>query len=122
MVYFFLAASAALFFLGIRVFGIVPRVKGVIAATHVATTVMRSRDMSEEEKESAIQKAALEMIGSFLSILVRTALIVAISIAVVALGSETALFSMQDAIHAASNWTFIVVSTLLMIGAFLVFK
>ena len=117
MAYLFLALSLGMFIVAIKLLGIVPKVKNVISTTHAATATMKSRELSEEQKEAAVQKAAVEMFGAFISIFARVLLTLAVPITFVMFGSFIGLYSTDDAVRAASDWYFIVGSTILMIGA-----
>ena len=82
-----------------------------------ATAVMRSKDLSEAQKESAIQKAAIRMFGSFFSILGRVILTLAVPVGFVMMGSWFGLYTAQDALLAAENPSFIIGSSIVMTGA-----
>ncbi|HSK41346.1 MAG TPA: hypothetical protein VK943_16395 [Arenibaculum sp.] len=111
MAYLFLILSTGLFVVALRFSGAVPQVRFAMAQTREALAAMSAGDLSEEDKETAVQKAALRMFGSFLSILLRTALCVGVPVAFVALGLAAGLYHMDDVVRAATNAWFIAGST-----------
>jgi hypothetical protein len=122
MIYLFLSLAVGLFVVALKASGLVPRAQVVFSATRAATAVMRSPELSEEQKETAVQKAALEMFGSLFSIAVRTVFTLALPVALVLLGCAVGLYSAEEAVRAASNWYFIVLSTVITAVAFVVIK
>jgi hypothetical protein len=118
MVYIFLCAAIGLFLIGIRVLGLVPRVKLVITASKQAVAVMKSPDMSEDEKEAAIQKAAVQMFVSFGSILIRTATVCLVPLAFILLFAKLGLYTTAEVYQGSTDIYFITVSTIVMILAF----
>ncbi len=117
MVYVFLAAAIGLFIIGIRILGIVPKVKLVISASHDAIEVMKSPDMNEENKERAIQKAAVNMFSAFFSILVRVAVICLVPIGFVLFFAQLGFYANTEALDASTDLYFIMASTIAMIAA-----
>lgn len=122
MVYLFLVLAIGLFIISLKILGVVRRVGLVIRDVHDAMSVIRSTDISEEEKEAEIQKAAIGMLGSFFSITLRVAATLAIPVLFVAVGSLIELYTYEEAIYAASDWKFIITSTAVMIGAMIVVR
>jgi hypothetical protein len=120
MVYVFLLIAIALFAVSIKLFGGGAKIKLVVAATREARSVIRSRTLNEEAKEAAIQAAAIRMFGDALSILLRAALALVVPFAFVLLGAALGLYVIDDAARAASDWYFIIGSTIVMIGALMV--
>ena len=122
MVYFFLAASIGLFILGINVLGVVPRVKHVIANSREALSVVQSTQMSEDDKEAAIQKAAVRMFGAFGSILVRVAVICLVPVGFVYLCAGLGFYTTAEALQASTDVYFIIISSIVMIAALFFIK
>lgn len=115
-----LFAAIVLFAASMKLFGVAPRIRLVMAATREATVVMRSRTLDEREKEAAVQSAAIRVVGHALAILVRVALTLAVPFAFVALGSALGLYLIGDAMRVATTWSFIIGSTIVMVGALIV--
>ena len=67
------ALAIAAFVLGFQIFGIVPTARRIVGVAGGATAVMRDAEMDDEAKEKAIQKAALSMMGGAVSIFLRIA-------------------------------------------------
>lgn len=122
MVYLSLVLAIGLFIVGIKILGIVPRVKLVVSATHDALAVMKSVELSEDEKEAAVQRAAVSMFGAFGSILLRVAVVCLVPVGFVLAGAKIGLYDSGELLRASTDWTFITVSTLIMIGALFLVK
>ncbi|MGH6913058.1 MAG: hypothetical protein ACREH3_05070, partial [Geminicoccales bacterium] len=84
--------------------------------------IIRSKSLTDEEKEAAIQKAAIFMAGSVVMILGRMALCLLVPTAMVWLGAQFGAYSTADALVAASNWTFIVASSVVMMAALTIIR
>ena len=117
MIYLFLLLAMILFIASLKVFDVVPKVTFVFSETRDATSVMKSKELSDEQKEAALQKAAVRMMGSFFSILGRVGLTVVVSFSSVLLGSAIGFYEIGEAVSVASDWPFLIGSTLLMIVA-----
>lgn len=77
MAYLFLILAIGLFVVSIKLSGVVSKVRTVIVATREAVSLMKSTKLSEEQKEAAVQEAAIRMLGAFFSILGRVAFVLA---------------------------------------------
>jgi hypothetical protein len=122
VVYLFLAVAIALFALGLKVLGGVSELGLVVAATREATAVMTSRTLDEAAKEVAIRSAALGMFVRALAIAAKFALALAAPLVVVLLGVALDLYGIDDVLRAASDWYFILGSTLVLVGALIVVR
>lgn len=122
MTYAFLAVSVFLFMLAIKLFGVVPQVRKIIAETQMAVGVMRSRELDDEEKEERVQKAAIAMMASCVFVTLRIAATVAVPVIFVAAPVYFGLYTADEVYAAASNWIFIVVSSVVMIGLWVFVK
>lgn len=113
MSYVFLTAGLVVFVLGIKLLKLVPRVKGLLVGTREAVSVMRSPDLSEDEKERRIQRAALRTSGAFVDILLRSAASLVAPLVCVAIGVGAGLYGMDEAMTAAANPYFLLFLTVL---------
>jgi hypothetical protein len=122
MVYAFLAAGVLVFVICFRLLDVVPKVRAVIEAIRRAQGIISSKSLTDEEKEAAVQRAAIAMTGSLVAILGRVALCVLVPTVTVWLGAQSGAYSTADALVAASSWTFIVASSVVMIAALAVIR
>ena len=122
MVYFFLAAGVVIFIIGLKVTGVVPRVRVVLSSSHDALAVMKAADLDEDEKERAVRSAAVRMFGAFFSILLRVSAICLAPVAFVVLFAYLGLYSGADALEGLSDWYFVTASTLVMVAALFVVR
>lgn len=122
MIYLFLGLSIGLFIICLRVLSVLPAVTRVVLDSREALGILRSKDMTEEQKESAVQSAAMRMFSSSFSILFRVILCFGIPVCWVLLGSIFGFYQVEEASHVASSWSFIIGSTILMILGWKIFK
>jgi len=122
MSYLFLALSVVVFMVGIKLLGVVTRVHKVIVLSRCAVSTMRAAQLSEDEKEIEIQRAAVEMSKSCISILVRVFLILAVPYALILFGEFLGFYNHEQLVSAATNWMFITVSSIAMVVALVVLK
>lgn len=117
MVYTFLYIAIGIFVVGIKIMGIVPRVKLVMVESHAAVSVMKAPDLSEEEKEVAIQRAAIRMFGSFGSILIRGAVVCFTTAGFIFLFSKLGFYSITQLYESLTDVYFLSATTIAMIMA-----
>lgn len=119
MVYAALAVAVGLFAVGLRLTGVVSKARAVLSDANRSLQVMRSLDLTDDEKEVRIRAASLGMFVAFFSILTRTAIAIAIPAALVALCIVAQVFRAEEAVSAGMDWRFIIASALF-VTAFLV--
>jgi hypothetical protein len=120
MVYLFLAIGALVFVICFKLLDVGPHVRAIVPAARQAHGIIRSVSLTDEAKQTAIQKAATIMAGSAVVILGRMALCLMMPMAAVWLGAQSGAYTMADALAAAPNWTFIIASSLVMLPALIV--
>lgn len=118
MVYLFLMIATVLFMAALRLSGTVPKVRFAMAQTRAALATMAAADLSEEAKETAVQRAAIGMFGSLASILLRTLVCTGVPAAFVALGAAGGLYGMEDVVRAGTDPYFIAASTVVVVAGF----
>ena len=104
-----------LFVAGIKILRLIPQSKQIVVATTGALAVMRSTELGEHEKEAQIQKTAIRMFASLFSILARVIILFLVPALFVVLCSWLGFYSLEEVIRAATNWYFIIGSTVIMI-------
>lgn len=117
MIYVFLGTSLVLFLYSLRAVKLAPKVREAISQTRAVVAIMGAADLSDTEKEAAVQRGAIRMIGAFFSILARSAVCVLLPFGLVAMGVGAGLFHHDEAMEAAVNWYFVVGSSVVMILA-----
>lgn len=115
MTYVVLSVAVAVFILLIRLTRIVPVTRVMMADTRDALAVMGAPDLSEDEKERAIQSAAIRAFRALFSIVARVAVIVFLPLLLVIVGANVGLYTLEEASAAAVNGYFIAASTLVVI-------
>lgn len=122
MIYFFISFGLFLFVLAFHFLKIVPATKDSVAVARGAFDAVRSRSISDEEKEAASRQAAAQLFGGFISILIRSAAALAISLLPVLFGATTGLFTIGEATAAATNGYFVGGSLLLVLPVMVVLR
>lgn len=122
MIYFFISFGLFLFVLAFHFLKIVPATKDSVAVARGAFDAVRSRSVSDEEKEAASRQAAAQLFGGFISILIRSAAALAISLLPVLFGATTGLFTIGEATAAATNGYFVGGSLLLVLPVMVVLR
>ncbi len=119
-VYVTLAVAVCLFAVGLRVAGVVPTARAVLGNANEALRIMRTPDLSDDDKAVAIRAASLGMFGAFFSILARTVAALAFPVLLLAFCIAAGLFDTDQAESASIDWRFIagslaVVSAILLV-------
>jgi hypothetical protein len=97
-------------------------VRRAVAIAVDAGAVVRSKSLTEEEKQKAVQKAAIASFASFLSLLVRVALAASGATLVIALGMLAKLYSLDDVLGAASDWVSLLAVSVAALAAWLLWR
>lgn len=108
MVYLVLLAALVVFLLGIKFTGLIGHVSTAATDARQALTVIQNTNISEDEKEAAVQAAALRMFASFFGILARAMVAVVVSILLVLVSIWAGLCTIAAVEAALTNWLFIV--------------
>ena len=120
MAYAILLIALALFMAAIHFTGMVSRVKVVIVTTHETLGIMRSTALDDDQKEAAVQKAAVAMMLSFFTILLRVIVICAVPALFVYICMGAGLLT-EEALYAGlSNWYFIVITSVIALAVLFV--
>jgi hypothetical protein len=122
MEYVALSAATVAFTLCLHFFRIVGLARRIIGASGEALTTMRASALSDEEKETAIQRAAAEVMVALVALLARVGAAIALSLAVIYAGTFVNAYSMDAVMLAAGDWYFIAGSSLFVIIAMIVMR
>lgn len=115
-------ASILVFVLVFWKAGVVPAAQKAIATASGAGKVMSSKDLDDEVKEKEVQKAAIGLLGSVVSITVRSILSL-VAAAVPIYGAEAAgLVSADLVIDFMSRWDVIIIVSVVMIAGYFVVR
>lgn len=113
MSYLFLVLGLVVFVLVVQRLGIVAKVREAVRRMGGAVAVMRATDMPDDDKERALQRAAVRMGIAFLDILARSAAAFAVPLAGLYGGAVAGLYSPDEAMRAAWNPWFLLFLTAL---------
>lgn len=112
------AASVLAFVLVFWISKAVPAAQKAIATATQAGRVISSKELDDDTKEKEVQKAAIGLVGSVVSITVRTA-VALIAAALPIYGAEAAgLAGSAAVIDFLSRWDVIIIVSVVMIAAY----
>ncbi len=120
MIYLALAVAILLFVAVLKLGRVVQRSLDVVATVRGTLAVMASATMSEDEKESRVQKDALLMMRAFAILAFWSAVAVAVSVLAVVLGSLAGFYDLESAQAAAESWEVILAACVIMTAALVV--
>jgi len=120
VIYLALAVAILLFVAVLKLGRVVQRSLDVVATVRGTLAVMASATMSEDEKESRVQKDALLMMRAFAILAFWSAVAVAVSVLAVVLGSLAGFYDLESAQAAAESWEVILAACVIMTAALVV--
>jgi hypothetical protein len=94
----------------------------VLSVATGATAVLKDKNADDLVREKAMQKAAIDLFKSFFTILFRSALALALSLAPIWLADVAGLVSIDEVIIFMSRWDVLIVITLIVTAGYLVWK
>lgn len=106
------AVSIGLFMLVFRVTGIVPSARGAIAITQGALVTMRDPDIDEEERERAVQAAALRLVARTGSLILRSLLALGVAFLPVLAADWAGLSPRDVTLSFMARWDVILIATI----------
>lgn len=101
-------------------FGVPDRAKAAIDRSRQALAVVRDKQLSDLEKEKAMQEHAKRMFGLFATITLTSALALAIPVGIVALLDYAQVLDMQTVLDRTLSWQVLVAATVIGLAAFAV--
>jgi hypothetical protein len=113
-------AALAILAVALWVSGVMRVSAGVLATTQSAAAIMRDPALDDLAREKAIQRASMRLLGDFASILFRSILCLAVSIAPIWLADATGLASSHAVIQFLSRTDVIVVASVVMVVGYLI--
>lgn len=113
-------AAGILAFVAVLHFGrAVPLAREAAQVAGEAAAVMRAPDLGDDEKERRTRRAAVRLFGSFAAISLISLAALGAAAAVVWLGAVAGFYGLGEAVHTASSWPFILISSAAMIAVWL---
>jgi len=117
MPYLFLTLGLGVFLICFQHLRILPKVKQSLATTHQAVAVLRSAQLSDTEKEAAVQRAALRMGRAFCDILLCSAAALLGAALFAFAGIPAGLYGTGDVVAAGQSPLFLSFLALLAVAA-----
>ena len=122
MTYLAIALAIAVFCWSLRAFRLVPASLDAVSTAREAAGVMRDPALDDDEKESRVQAAALRLFKLFATITLRVVVALALPALAVALLTWIGAVEAEAVLDAALSWPVIVVSTVVMAAALVVWR
>jgi hypothetical protein len=113
-------ASIGIFVGALWVFRVARVGAGVLAIARHAVAAMRDENLDDRAREKTVQRASIQLIGAFVSILVRGALAFLVSFLPIWLASLTGLASAEDVFRYLSRWDVIVIASIVVIAGYVI--
>ena len=115
MTYVVLALAAGLCILCIRLTGLIGQTRTIMSDTRRALDVMRAPNLSEDEKESALQRASLRMFADLGMVVLQTVAVFAVPVLFVLAWTMVGHPTLEEIEAAAMSWPFILGTTAVML-------
>ncbi len=113
-------ASIGFFIGAFGVFGIARVGAGVLVIAKGAIGAMRDKRLDDEVREKTVQRASIQLIGAFFSILVRSALAFLASFLPIWIASLAGLATIEDVLRYLSRWDVIVIASTVVIAGYVI--
>jgi hypothetical protein len=112
--------ATACFGIGLRLLGVVAAGRKVIATSRVAANCIRDPTISDLEKEKVVQKASLSLMGGFLSIVVRGAGALVVSVLPLLAFDAVGLVRVSTVTRLLATWQGILLGSVGMLLAYFI--
>lgn len=116
------AVAIISFLVGFRISGVTPTAQRALATALAARKVMRDPDIDELGKEKAVQKSALSLFGSFISIFLRSLVTLLISVLPIWLADLAGLVLMAEVFEFLARWDVIIGASVLITAGWLIIR
>ena len=113
-------ASIGCFIVTFWLLGVARVGAGVLTVARGAVTAMRDENLDDAAREKAVQRASLQLMGAFASILVRSALALLISFLPIWIASLAGLASIEAIVAFLSRWDVIAVASMAVIAGYVI--
>lgn len=114
--------SIGLFICGLRLFGVLRVAASVIVSAQESAIILKDKSIEDSEREKKLQKFAIQLLGSFISISIRSIFTLFLSFLPIWLASFMGLVGIEDVISFLSRWDVIAITTALMVLGYYVWK
>lgn len=120
MIAFIAITSIAIFFVALHLSGVIRTGMGVTSTLQASLATLRDKDMDDLQREKAMQSASLQLMGSFLSILLRCLLCLLAAYAPLWGADAAGLAPSEDVMGFLSRLDVILLSTVFFVLAYII--
>jgi hypothetical protein len=113
-------SSIVVFIAALWAFGVARVGAGVLATAQGAVAAMRDESLDDEAREKVVQRASIQLMGAFASILVRGALTFLASILPIWLGSLAGLAEIEEVMDYLSRCDVILIASVVITAGFVI--
>ncbi len=114
--------SVGLFIGAMWAFGAITVANSVVGTAKGALATIRDDSISDEVSEKEVQRAAIRLMGAFLSILLRSALALLVSFLPIWLANSFGLAATADVLLYLSRWDVITILSVAFIAGYLLWR
>jgi hypothetical protein len=122
MLYAVASLVVIVFMAALVIFRIVPAAKVAVNTSRGVLKSLSNPQLTDMHREQILQQASLSLLGSFVSITLRGAAALAASFLVIYIADQTGVVGMQAVIDLLSSPTVIIVTTIILTAAWLLWK
>jgi hypothetical protein len=112
--------SIGVFIFALHLFGIIRVASNVLPTARAAFTSPRDNSLDDRAREKELQHAALQLLGAFISIFIRSMLTFLASLAPIWLASLMGLVKIEDVTRYLSRWDVILTTTVLILAGYVI--
>jgi hypothetical protein len=122
MIYAVAALAIAVFMFAFMALGIVPVARAAINTSRAASRALADPALDDDGREQALRQASLSLLGNFASITLRGALALALSGLSMLAADAAGVAPIGEVITLLSSWQAIVVTTIVLTAAWLIWN
>jgi len=112
--------SIGVFICALRLFGVVRVAASALVTAQEAVTTLRDSSLDDRTREKELQHAALQLFGTFISILIRSMLTFLASLVPIWLASLMGLVKIEDVTRYLSRWDVILTTMVLIVAGYVI--
>ena len=112
--------SIGVFICALQFLGIVQVAADTLVTARKAISTIQDNSLDDRAREKKLQRAALQLFGAFITILIRSLFTLLASFLPIWLASLMGLVKIEDVIHFLSRWDVIVITTVLIVAAYVI--
>lgn len=114
--------SLAIFMGGLWVFGVARSGADVLYTARNAVAILRDESVDDDTREQAARRASLQLLGGFVSILIRSAVALLASFSPIWLADMAGWVQTRDVVEFMIRWDVIAIAAIVVLGAYVALR